>query len=61
MKYSEKQSINHALEDALVNLRCAKKAICEGKPTNHNLQVCLHFLTEGIAKIDRLSERIQEQ
>ena len=61
MKYAEKQSINHALEDVLVNLRCAKKAICEGKPTNHNLQLCLHFLNEGIGKIDRLFERIREQ
>lgn len=61
MKYAEKESINHALEDALTNLQCAKKAICEGKPTNHNLQLCLHFLNEGIKQMNRLSERIREQ
>ena len=58
MKTSEKQAIDKALSDVMINLKCAKKALSGGNASGHNLNLCLVFLQTGIEKLTKTQDNL---
>ncbi len=61
MKPKEKQAVDRAISDVLINLNCAKNALNEKESSQHNISLCLCFLQTGIEKLIRAQNNLWEK